>query len=169
MNVILEEPGQENWLEERLKLQAMFAFLKKSQEKDVLLEKLMSSLWQKIMGHINFDNLVKINKNQAMKGMPKITKPSSNMCRHCQHANQTHVGFKTKLFTSSKPLEIIHTDLCGPTRCQNLQGESYFIIFVDNYTRMAWVAFLKHKSKAFDHFKSFKALVENENGKRIKC
>lgn len=34
---------------------------------------------------------------------------------------------------------------------------------------MAWVSFLKHKSKAIEMFKSFKALVENETNLKIKC
>jgi len=128
-----------------------------------------SWLWHKRMGHTNFDNLVKINKNQGMRGIPKITKPSCTICKYCEHGKKTHVSFKYKEFTPSKPLEIIHTDLCGPTRSQSLQGEKYFMLFNDDQTRMTWVAFLKHKFEAFNHFRSFKALVENETGDRIKC
>jgi len=31
-----------------------------------------SWLWHKIMGHINFDNLVKVSKKEAVREMPKI-------------------------------------------------------------------------------------------------
>ena len=34
------------------------------------------------------------------------------------------------------------------------------MLFTDNYTRMAWVTFIKEKSKAFMKFKAFKALVK---------
>jgi len=78
-------------------------------------------LWHKRMGHRNFENIVKINKNQDVKLMPKITTPSSTICKYCQHKNKTHVSFKSKEFTSSKPLELIHTNLCGPTRSQSFQ------------------------------------------------
>ena len=43
------------------------------------------------------------------------------------------------------------------------------MLFIDDYTRMNWVAFLKEKSEAFMKFKSFKALVENEANIKIKC
>lgn len=43
------------------------------------------------------------------------------------------------------------------------------MLLIDGYTRMTWVAFLKYKSKDFDKFKAFKALVENEIGLKIKC
>jgi hypothetical protein len=68
-----------------------------------------------------------------------------------------------------QPLELVHIDLCGPTRTKILQGERYFMLFIDDYTRMTWVTFLKNKSKAFDKFKAFKALVENETEMKIRC
>jgi hypothetical protein len=34
---------------------------------------------------------------------------------------------------------------------------------------MTWVAFLKNKSKAFENFKAFKDLVDNEIELKIKC
>ncbi|XP_057248305.1 uncharacterized protein LOC130590257 [Beta vulgaris subsp. vulgaris] len=44
------------------------------------------------------------------------------------------------------------------------------VIFVvtDDYTRMSWVYFLKWKSEAFENFKKFKALVENQSDRHIK-
>ena len=41
--------------------------------------------------------------------------------------------------------------------------------FIDDYTRMVQVAFIKEKLEALDTFKSFKALVENESDLRINC
>jgi hypothetical protein len=118
---------------------------------------------------MNFDNLVKINTKQAVRDMPKITKPSNTICKQCQHGKQSRVSFKTKEYTTSKPLELVHTDLCGPTRTKSLQGEKYFMLLIDDYTRMTWVSFLRNKSEAFEKFKSFKALVENEIDLKIKC
>ena len=43
------------------------------------------------------------------------------------------------------------------------------MMFIDYFTRMAWVFFLKEKSEAFDKFKDFKTLVENETEAKIKC
>ena len=40
-----------------------------------------SWLWHKIMGHINFDNLVKISKKEAVRDMPEITKPTNAVCK----------------------------------------------------------------------------------------
>jgi len=47
---------------------------------------------------------------------------------------------------TSKPLDLVHTYLFGPTRTPNPQGEMYFMFFIDDYTRMVWLAFLKEKT-----------------------
>ena len=128
-----------------------------------------SWLWDRRLGHIDFDNLVKVNNLGAVRNMPKITKPSNPICRHCQLGKETRIRFRTKEYLTSKPLELVHTDLCGPRRIKSLQGESYFMLFIDDFTRMTWIFFLKEKSEAFERFKAFKILVENETEAKIKC
>jgi hypothetical protein len=128
-----------------------------------------SWLWHKRMGHMHFDNLVKVNKREAVREMPQITKPTNSLCKHCQQGKQTKTRFKSKEYSTTKPLEIVHTDLVGPTTTKGLKGERYFMLLVDDYTRMTAVFFLKNKSKAFENFKIYKEMVENEMDSRIKC
>jgi hypothetical protein len=49
---------------------------------------------------------------------------------------KTKFEFKTKEYSTTKSLEIVHTDLCGPTRTKGLNGEQYFKPLIDEYTRM---------------------------------
>jgi len=42
------------------------------------------------------------------------------------------------------------------------------MLLVDDYTRMTWVSFLINKYEAFEKFKAFKDLIENETGLKIK-
>ena len=51
---------------------------------------------------------------------------------------------------TSKPLELLHIDLMGPTRVQSLGGMKYILVDVDDFTRYTWVVLLKDKSKAAD-------------------
>jgi hypothetical protein len=55
----------------------------------------------------------------------------------------------------------VHIDLYGLTRVRSLQG--------DDYSKMTWVTFCREKYDAFDRFKEFKAMVENEIDLKIKC
>lgn len=86
-----------------------------------------SWLWHKILGHINFVNLVKVSKKGYVRHIPEIIKPVSTFCDECEKQKQTKVTFKTKEHNTSRPLEHVHTDLCGPTRKRALANERYFI------------------------------------------
>ena len=55
-----------------------------------------SWLWHRRLGHISFENLVKANKKEAVRDLPKIIKPSNSICKHCQIGKHTKVSFKTK-------------------------------------------------------------------------
>lgn len=66
------------------------------------------------------------------------------------------------------PLELIHSDICGPTRTPSLRDKRYFILFVDDYTKMMWVFFISQKSEAFPTFLNFKALAEKQSGHKRK-
>ena len=121
------------------------------------------------MGHLSFNNIVKESKKGVVINLPKIIKPPNHVCRHSLHGKKTRTRFKVKEHKNSQPLEIIHTNLCGQTRTKSFQGEYYFMLLIDDYTRMTWVTFLKEKSGAFMKFKAFKALVENQANRKIKC
>jgi transposase InsO family protein len=121
------------------------------------------------MGHIHFDNLVKVSKNEAAREMPQIMKPTNTLCKHCQQGKQTKTRFKSKEYSMTRPLEIVHTDLVGPTTTKGLKCEKYFMLLVDDYTRMNLVFFLRNKSEAFENFKVYKEMVENEMDSKIKC
>jgi hypothetical protein len=66
-------------------------------------------------------------------------------------------------------LDIVHIDIFGPYRTKNIEGKHYFMLIIDDYTRMTRVYFLKEKSEAFEKFKAFKTYVENETDLKIKC
>jgi hypothetical protein len=63
----------------------------------------------------------------------------------------------------------VHTNLVGPTTTKGLKGERYFMLLVDDYTRMTVVCFLKNKSETFENFKIYREMVENDMDSRIKC
>jgi hypothetical protein len=94
--------------------------------------------------------------------MPQITKPTNTLCKHCQQGTKTKTRFKPKEYSTKRPLEIVHTDLVGQTTTKGLKGEKYFMLLVDDYTRMNPVCFLKNKSEAFENFSIYKEMVENE-------
>ncbi|GJY33553.1 gag-pol polyprotein [Tanacetum coccineum] len=51
----------------------------------------------------------------------------------------------------------------------SLGGARYFVSFIDDYSRRCWVYLIKKKSDVFEVFKVYKARVELNSRKKIKC
>jgi hypothetical protein len=66
-------------------------------------------------------------------------------------------------------LERIYSDFWGPYSVPILEGNSYMLIFTDNYTRKSWVYLTKTRKQLRTIFMQFKALVELESGHKIKA
>ena len=67
-------------------------------------------------------------------------------------------------------LELMHVDICGSTRTPSLSNKRYFLLFVDDYTRMIWIYFLDQKSEEFSFFvddNQMKTLRTNRGGEFI--
>ena len=71
-------------------------------------------LWHKRLCHVNFDNLININKMKKVRGLPKLKKPKNITCKQCQLGKMKNSSFKSKTYTSNEVLELVHIDLCGP-------------------------------------------------------
>ena len=62
----------------------------------------------------------------------------------------------------------MHTDVCGPMHTPSHAENRYFILFIDDFTRMTWVYFMRQKSEVFTIFRKFKSFVEKQSGYFIK-
>ena len=63
---------------------------------------------------------------------------------------------------------MIYSDVCGPFEVKSLGGNSYFVSFIDEFTRKMWIYLIKQKSEVFNIFKKFKLLSEKQSDKVIK-
>ena len=81
----------------------------------------------------------------------------------CQHGKQSKCSFPlNKEVSTSRPLELLHLDLFGPTQVASFGGMRYCFVIVDDYSRYTWVYFLAQKSETFSVFEVFCKMVENE-------
>ncbi|KAK4395496.1 Retrovirus-related Pol polyprotein from transposon TNT 1-94 [Sesamum angolense] len=102
------------------------------------------------------------------KDLPQI-QAVEGACEACLQGKQHKKPFPSRTSWRAKAvLELIHTDVCGPMRTPSHEQNRYFILFIDDYSRMTWVYFMREKSEVFKVFKKFKNLVEKQSGRSIK-
>ena len=121
-------------------------------------------LWH---GHLNINGLQLLSQKEMVFGLPKLD--NLGFYEGCVYGKQSRKYFPIgKAWRASSCLELVHDDLCGPISFESFGGSQYFLLFTNDFSHMSWVYFLEVKSKAFDKFKKFKALVEKRCGLVIK-
>lgn len=109
-----------------------------------------------------------MSKNKMTHGLPKLVKPSG-VCTECLLSNQSRGPFpRHTSFKSRQALELVHADLCGPISPVSTAGNKYFLLIVDDFTKVMWVYMLATKYEVLIAFKRFRVLVKKESEKKIK-
>jgi hypothetical protein len=67
------------------------------------------------------------------------------------------------------PLELIHSDICEMNGVLTEGGQRYFMTMIDDASRYCYVYLLKTKDNVLNCLKTYKAEVENQLEKNIKC
>ena len=101
-----------------------------------------SWLWHKRFCHLNFHGLKLLKQNDMVQGLPEIH-TEVDPCESCIMGKQHRKSFpKGVSWRASVFLELIHTDICGPIKNPSLGSQRYFLIFIDDFSRMTWFYFL---------------------------
>ncbi|XP_057546012.1 uncharacterized protein LOC130825003 [Amaranthus tricolor] len=83
-------------------------------------------LWHKRLGHASFSLINTLRTKDLVRGLPSIKFVKDEICDPCTKGKQVRSSFKPKnVMTTSRPLELIHMDLCGPMRIQSRSGKSH--------------------------------------------
>nr|KYP76422.1 Retrovirus-related Pol polyprotein from transposon TNT 1-94 [Cajanus cajan] len=126
----------------------------------------ITEIWHKRLGHYHHQGLLQLSEKGLARDVPELQDRISNG-KACQFGKQNRKSFSRTTWRASKKLQLIHTDVAGPQRTPSLKGNLYYILFIDDFTRMCWIFFFKNKSEVAEIFWKFKAKVENETGSKI--
>ena len=117
-------------------------------------------LWHARMGHTSGD-AVKHLSLSATGVSVESNKPLSH-CEACIIAKYPHKPYLTSTSPcTSKMLDLIHSDLCGPFPTQTPHGKLYFVVFLDDHTNLINVQLLKMKDQALEAWNVIKVHWEN--------
>lgn len=89
-------------------------------------------------------------------------------CYLCPLAKQRRLSFECNNHLSINPFDLVHCDIWGPYHVESYTGYKYFLILVDDCSRVTWVYLLKHKSDAALVIQRFFTMVETQFKTKIK-
>ncbi|KAK1411713.1 hypothetical protein QVD17_38273 [Tagetes erecta] len=94
-----------------------------------------SQLWHRRLGHSNFRNMNRLVTGNHAVGIPSKKFSTTDLCPACLKGKQHRMSFKSKPENSiSKPLQMLHKDLLGPTNVKSIGKKSYCFVIIDDFT-----------------------------------
>ncbi|MCH92265.1 retrovirus-related Pol polyprotein from transposon TNT 1-94, partial [Trifolium medium] len=124
-----------------------------------------SYLWHLRLGHPNNHTFKLVMQNY---NLPFNNKDVSTFCAACCMGKAHRLHSPASHTTYTTPLELVYSDLWGPSPSPSKLGYNYYISFVDAYSKYTWIYLLKSKSDALLIFKQFKTMVELQFGHPLK-
>jgi hypothetical protein len=113
-----------------------------------------SRLWHRRLAHIN---------PTALRSLIDGYTKDDSMCTACVQDKHKQKIIKGKTKQTTKPFELIHSDLCGPFSTPTSTCHRYYILFIDDYTRYTSVCVLldKKSKTCTSAYNSFQARVDS--------
>lgn len=129
-------------------------------------EKELNELWHRRMGHLHQGALQMLK--ETITWVAVLTTKHDDTCRGCVQGKYVKAAYSRSNKRAKSVLGLIHSDICGPMSTRAISDAEYLITFLDDHSRKTWIYFLTTKDEVFDQFKEFKALMENQTGRKIK-
>ncbi|GKV02915.1 hypothetical protein SLEP1_g15292 [Rubroshorea leprosula] len=97
-----------------------------------------SWLWHLRFGHVSFGGLKAMASKRMVKGLPLVNQPDQ-LCEGCLLGKQSRKSFpKESQSRAMRPLQLVHTDVCGLITPCSFGKNKYFLLFIDDYSRKTW-------------------------------
>jgi len=116
-------------------------------------------------------NLHTLVKKKHVIGIEGVKFLKDHLCGACESGTMTKSKHPSKtIMTTTRPFELLHMDLFGPTHYSTLTNSSslYGFVIVDDYSRYTWVHIILYKSEVQDVFRRFASRASTNFGVKIK-
>ena len=100
--------------------------------------------------HASVATSKRMHDTNAVDGLDAVmsTKDVDEVCEACVEGKATSTPHRRRVKSTKKPLELAHTDLCGPISPSGRNGERYMQLLVDDYSGAIFVSTVTNKDGA---------------------
>jgi hypothetical protein len=121
--------------------------------------------WHSCLGHPAFRIVSQII---SKFGLPINATKVEPACSACLSVKSKQLPFSQSSSQIKSPLDLIYSDLWGPSPVCSRSGHKYYIFFLDAYSRYTWLFPISHKNDALPIFLQFQKYVKQYFNLKIK-
>lgn len=153
-----EDENTQVLIEAHLDAEGLFKFQALSNQDTAHIVRATCSLrkWHRRFGHRDPAAIRKLASKKLVIGLEtQLSDDCDEICECCIKGKLATKSFPRSESTTEKPLEIIHSDLCGPLPITSAGGNRYILTFIDDYSRYTVIKLLKRKNEVMDAVKDY--------------
>ncbi|XP_072061949.1 uncharacterized protein [Arachis hypogaea] len=121
-------------------------------------------LWHNRLGHAS-NNIV----SSVLKSCNIVAHSNNkNLCDSCCIGKSHAFPYPPSTTVYIAPLMLVYSDIWGPAPIPDLNGNFYFVNFVDAYSKFTWLYLIKTRSQLKSVFKYFQQMVKLQLNSKIK-
>jgi transposase InsO family protein len=132
-----------------------------------------AAIWHRRYGHLGYDNMAKMVQSGMVTGINVPAKEflvsKAKACEPCIMAKQQRLPFSKSETVTSKPLQLLHMDLCGPMSVTSLGGSRYLATVLDDFTKLSVVRPIARKSDTAAVVREVIDMLETQSGERAQA
>jgi histone deacetylase 1/2 len=122
-------------------------------------------VWHYRMGHPSYQTVRHLISKFSL---PISSNKIPGICSACQQGKSHRLPFFNSQSVSNQPLELIFSDVWGPSPFMSTTGNKYYVSFVDHFSKFTWLYPIPNKSSVMPIFCLFQKLVERQFNCKIK-
>lgn len=123
--------------------------------------------WHRRFGHRDPAILDRIRKEGLVAGVKVVDCGANTVCECCLEGKMARLPYPQQAERrTTQPLQLVHTDLCGPMQNVTPGGNKYFMAIIDDYSRYVVLYLLKDKAEAKGCIINYVRFTENQFGRK---
>ena len=127
-----------------------------------------ADLWHRRMGHASVDAILQL-EGQA-RGVPPISKTLKEKCEICILGKNSRKPFnKVPQEKATRPLQLVHSDVCGPIHPTSTGGANFFSTFTDEKTKYLKLYTQSKKSETINKLKEYYKITKKNSKEKMEC
>lgn len=125
--------------------------------------------WHRVFGHRDPEAVKLMCSKGLTNDMAIENCDIKTFCEVCAQGKLTRIPFPKQLSKkSTAPLDLIHTDVCGPMQTVSPSGMRYVLTFIGDFTRYTVIYLIKQKSEVEIKLKEYVEMVKTKFGRKPK-
>jgi hypothetical protein len=114
--------------------------------------------WHCRLGHPSLRIVSQVVRTNALA---TLKNKASTVCHACRLGKSHELPFHLSSSISMHPLDLLFTDVWGPSPSPSINGKRYYVCFVDDFSKFTWLFPIAAKSEVTSIFLSFQSMWKN--------